>query len=113
LGPTLLVEPSALYLGQVPAGTRARCRLRLINAGSGRLNGSAHSTAPWLHLEQSRFAGKRARLDAWVRTKELAPGAYTGTIDIESNGGRTSAVIQMQIAERISWRERLGDWLSR
>jgi hypothetical protein len=110
LGATLMVEPAAVYLGAVPAGSKARCRLRLKNAGSGSLHGSARPTVPWLHLRPQQFSGKSVTLRAWLETKGLAPGRYTGTIEIDTNGGRTSVAVQVQITNqsRLAWALRLS-----
>jgi hypothetical protein len=97
LGPTLAVQPSAVYLGSVPAGSRRRFKLQLTNTGSGELSGTARGSAPWLHLESERFSGRRATVSGRVRSKELALGHYRDRIEIESNGGRTSVVVQMQV----------------
>jgi hypothetical protein len=113
LGPTLVVEPNGVDLGSVAAGGRARCRLRLGNLGSGRLSGTARTTAPWLHVEPGQFAGKGANLSVWLTTKGLSPGRYAGAVEIESNGGNTSVGIHVQITQRQSLRERLAGALSR
>ena len=100
LGPTLMVEPAAVYLGGVPAGSKPRCRLRLKNAGSGSLHGSARATVPWLHLTPPQFSGNRVTLRVWLETNGLAPGRYTGAIEIDTNGGRTSVAVQAQITSQ-------------
>lgn len=99
LGPTMVVEPSAVYLGAVPAGSRVRTRLHLANAGNGSLNGAARSTAPWLFVEPQQFSGRRISLSIWLRTRSLAPGHYAAAIEIESNGGQTSVGVQVQLTE--------------
>jgi serine/threonine protein kinase/DNA-directed RNA polymerase subunit RPC12/RpoP len=97
LGPTMVVEPSAVYLGAVRAGSRARTRLRVTNVGNGRLSGTARSTAHWLFVEPRRFSGNRISLSIWLRTGSLAPGHHAAAIEIETNGGRTSVGVQAQI----------------
>ena len=113
LGPTLVVEPNALNLGEVPAGSRARCRFKLINAGSGSLTGTVHSTAPWLHVEPQRFAGNRTDLRARLATKGLDPGRYKGIVEIDSNGGKTSVVVEVEITDPAGWFDRVGGLLPR
>jgi serine/threonine protein kinase len=113
LAPTLMVEPYAVDLGSVPVGARPRCRLQVTNLGSGSLTGTAHTTVPWLHVEPSQFSGKRARLTAWLNTKDLTPGRYSGNVEIESNGGQASVAIHLQVTQRQGWRQRLGGLFSR
>ena len=100
LGPTLAVEPSSLDFGDLPAGWRAKRRLRLTNLGLGRLKGSVRVTAPWLHLKRDRFSGKSANLDISSRTEGLSPGRYVGTIEIDSNGGQVQVGVQVQITDQ-------------
>ncbi len=113
LGPTLTVQPSAVYLGTVAAGSRRRFKLRLTNTGSGSLSGTAQSTSPWLHLESNGFSGKRATLSARLQTNGLTPGSYNGSIEIESNGGQTSVVVQMQVGDPTGPRARITGFLRR
>ena len=113
LGPTLALQPSAVYLGTVTAGSRKRFRLRVTNTGSGSLSGRARAAASWLRLDEESFSGRRANLRVRLETKGLAPGSYTGSIEIESNGGHTSVVVQMQITESAGARARLTRMLGR
>jgi hypothetical protein len=99
-GPTLSVEPLAVYLGEVPAGSKARFKLRLGNLGNGSLTGIVQTTRPWLHVEPRRFSGKRVTLRGWLKTDGLAVGSHSATVEIESNGGQASVVVQVQIKER-------------
>jgi hypothetical protein len=83
------------------------------NTGSGSLNGSVRTASTWLRLDTQRFSGRQATLKARLETRELAPGSYTGSIEIESNGGRASVVIQMQVTEATGARARLTKMLRR
>ena len=119
LGPTLAVEPLSLDFGALPAGWRARRRLRLTNLGLGRLEGSARTAAPWLHLKREWFSGRSAKLEVSIRTEELAPGRYTEAIEINSNAGQAQVGVQIQIADqsrlafawKLHWRKVLGGGL--
>jgi serine/threonine protein kinase len=112
LGPTLIVEPNAVNLGQVPAGSKTAFRIQLANNGSGELAGTVRSTEPWLHLDTERFSGRR-EVKARLRTRDLAPGRYAGAIEIESNGGNTSVVVHTEVTDPAGWFERVGGLLPR
>jgi hypothetical protein len=112
LGPTLVVEPNAVNLGQVPAGSKTTFRIQLANDGSGELAGTVRSTEPWLHLDAERFSGRR-EIKARLRTRDLAPGRYTGAIEIESSGGNTSVVVHAEVTDPAGWFERVGSLLPR
>jgi serine/threonine protein kinase len=113
LGPTMAVQPWAVYLGTVAAGSRRRFRLRLTNAGSGDLSGTVRSSSPWLRLDTDRFSGRQATIRARVQTKDLEPGSYGGKLEIVSNGGRASVVVQMQVASPTGLRARIANLFGR
>jgi hypothetical protein len=112
LGPTLVVEPNAVNLGQVPAGSKTTFRVQLANEGSGKLSGTVRSTEPWLHLDTERFAGRR-EVKARLLTRDLMPGRYSGAIEIESNGGNTLVIIQTEVTGPAGWFERVSGLLPR
>jgi hypothetical protein len=70
------------------------------NLGNGSLTGIVQTTRPWLHVEPRRFSGKRVTLRGWLKTDGLAVGSHSATVEIESNGGQASVVVQVQIKER-------------
>jgi hypothetical protein len=72
----------------------------LTNLGNGSLNGTVNATTPWLDVEPGRFSGKRATLRGTLKTGGLAVGSHSATVEIESNGGQASVVVQVQITER-------------
>ena len=55
----------------------------------------------------------RRTVSARLETKDLAPGSYTGSIEFESNGGRTSVVVQAQVTSPAGPRARLTRLLGR
>jgi hypothetical protein len=64
-------------------------------------------------LDDETISGRRTTLSARLDTKGLDPGSYTGNIEIESNGGQTSVVVQMQITESNGARARVAKLLGR
>jgi hypothetical protein len=97
LGPALAVEPSGIDFGTMPAGKRARMRLRLSNAGHGVLSGRVRTKAAWLVLEPERFSGHKTTVHVRLWTRGLAPGSYATTIEIESSGGRATVPVRVQL----------------
>jgi len=105
MGPTLVVEPASLDLGTLPAGWRARRRLRLTNQGLGRLEGSIRATVPWLQLNRDEFSGSNVKLKVSIGTKGLTSGHHTGTIIVDSNGGQAQVRVRVEVTDQgwLAW----------
>ena len=108
MGPSLAVEPQSLDFGALTAGLRAKEQVRLVNGGWGRLEGTVRTPDSWLALQPQQFAGKRTTLNVWLRTEGLAPGDHSGTIEIDSNGGRSSLPVHVRISNRTQPKRRFS-----
>ncbi len=114
-GPTLGISPTALDFGSLPAGWLEKRRLHLTNLGLGSLQGTAQSATPWLRVEPARFSGKNTYLKVSTRTRGLAPGAYRGLVEIDSNGGRARVNVQAELTAESSLPlalRRHGPWVA-
>ncbi len=100
--PKLTVGPTSLDFGTLQAGKTAAHTVRIGNSGGRPLNWNADTGGTsWLTLSNmgSTLApGGSTTLNVTVNSANLAPGGYSATVNITSDGGKTSLVIIMTVA---------------
>lgn len=99
LGTTLALERTELDFGALSAGRQAKGQIKLSNLGRGELKGTIHSSPRWLAVKPSKFCGNIVSVEASLRTKGMTAGHHVGAISIESNGGRASIRVVVQITD--------------
>ncbi len=93
--PILLVSPTGLNLGT--AGTQAA--FQATNGGGGTLSVTAVTDdQPWLSVAAAAVDGNGVgSYQATISRAGLAPGTYTGTIDVQSSAGNSSVSVVMAV----------------
>jgi uncharacterized membrane protein len=100
--PKLTVSSTNLDFGTLQAGKTGTHTVRIGNSGGRPLNWNADTGGTsWLTLNNmgSMLApGSSTTLNVTVNSATLAPGGYSATVNITSDGGKTSLVIIMTVA---------------
>ena len=89
-GATLTVTPQALSFNYVPGGTAPAAQtISITNSGSGTLSWIASSSVSWASLSAAS-GGAPAKLSVSVNPASLAPGSYTGNVQVAAAGATGS-----------------------
>lgn len=97
--PRLVVQPSALNLGS----SLSSARVTVSNGGGGQLSVMAvTSDQPWLVTRPIAVDGSgRGSYDVQVNRAGLAPGTYTGNVQVTSSAGTAAVSVIMQVSGQV------------
>lgn len=101
--PRLQVAPAILAFGQVEQGSQATLSVAISNSGARTLHWHASAgSASWLTLTpvsgSIQRGGHPQIIQLTALTNNLAPGTYTATISIQSDGGKSAVTCSLTVA---------------
>lgn len=102
--PVPVVEPATLDFGSVPPNRRASCRLQVGNAGGAARNMSVYADPqPWFTVTKGRqlYPDQPVPLEfeVTVNSARLAPGRYTGWLEINMDGVTARAALLLEVID--------------
>ncbi len=94
--PKLWVYPTEFDFGTIQNREKKKATFSIANYGRKNLMGTLQSTVPWLTVQPAEFHNNDTEIEIQLRPSMLKNGEYRGLIEITSNGGKQSVIVQIK-----------------
>ncbi len=96
----LSVTPKLLDYGNINKGDKKTIQITIKNLGGGVLFGTLSTDVNWIEFETINFEGNNILINVTLNASNLIPGQkYKGYIYVESNGGKETVEININVVE--------------
>ncbi|MCK5848090.1 MAG: choice-of-anchor D domain-containing protein [Caldisericia bacterium] len=95
--PKIQIDLSNVDFGEVKRGSGKSKEFTVNNIYDGPISGSISSSEKWLRTSPRSFSENKTKCKIHISTSKLSSGAYTGTINIKSDGGDKEITISVVI----------------
>ncbi len=100
LPPKLSVTPKLLDYGNINRGDKKTVQITIKNLGGGKLFGTLSTDVNWIEFETINFEGNNLLINVIINATNLTSGQrYKGYIYVESNGGKETVEININVVE--------------
>ncbi|HQJ56368.1 MAG TPA: PQQ-binding-like beta-propeller repeat protein [Caldisericia bacterium] len=96
----LSVTPKLLDYGNINRGDKKTIQINIKNLGGGKLFGTLSTNVNWIEFETTNFEGNSLLINVTLNASNLTPNQkYKGFIYVESNGGKETVEININVVE--------------
>ncbi|MDI6861089.1 MAG: PQQ-binding-like beta-propeller repeat protein [Caldisericia bacterium] len=100
LPPKLSVTPKLIDYGNINKGDKKVIQIQIKNLGGGKLFGTLSTDVNWIQFETINFEGNDIKVNVTLNAENLIVGQrYKGLIYVESNGGKETIEIYINVVE--------------
>lgn len=101
LEPKLKVEPDKLDFGKIEKGMKKTREIKIINEGTSTLHVELSTKDSWISFDRQEIFGNAEIVKIIIDGSKLSIGNRSGTINIDSNGGKAKVEVNVSVVEKL------------
>lgn len=96
----LYSDPEMLSIERITVGEKKTRAIKIVYNDVAEINGTIKTATPWITLSASEYKLASQSVDVTVSAEGLAPGEYTGTIEVDASVGKLSIPVKMNVVPK-------------